>query len=270
MCLLLLSAVAEASPTTYTSAGAFFGALSGPPQILNFDSLSPHTAINTQAGITFTYTFGPQLEVRKDFGTTSPSNYLGVGTVDGTFLNGELFIMDFASPVTALGLYIIGAPDANVQGDFSLAVPGIGGLSNGGVDLFLADGDAYFLGIIDPAGFSQAIVIGGSASCSQPNCQYVWNVDDITTVAAPAVPEPSTLLLVAPGVVGFARMAWRRPFEAPTSVEAPTGLGSASRLRRTGRSTTRRNCRTCCRHSGKSSRTSTAHRPAARKSRWPT
>ena len=207
--LLLLSAVAEASPTTYTSAGAFFGALSGPPQILNFDSLSPHTAINTQAGITFTYSFGPQLEVRNDFGTTSPSNYLGVSTVDGTFLNGELFIMDFASPVTALGLYIIGAPDANVQGDFGIATL-VGGLTNGSPDQFLSDGDAYFLGIIDPAGFSQAFVIGGNPSCSQPNCQYVWNVDDITTVAAPAVPEPSTLLLVAPGVVGFARMAWRR------------------------------------------------------------
>jgi len=206
--LLLLSAVAEASPTTYTSAGPFFGALSGPPQILNFDSLSPHTAIGTQGAITFTYTFGPQLEVRNDFGTTSPSNYLGVTTVDGTLLNGEFFTMDFASPITALGLYIIGAPDANVQNDFSLAVPGIGGLSNGGPDLFLADGDAYFLGIIDPVGFSQAIVVG-AGGCSQP-CQYVWNVDDITTVAAPTVPEPSTLLLLAPGVAGFARMAWRR------------------------------------------------------------
>jgi PEP-CTERM motif len=208
--LLLVASMSEASPTTYTSAGAFFGALSGPPQILNFDSLSPHTAIGTQAGITFTYTFGPQLEIRNDFGTTSPSNYLGVSTVDGTLLNDEFFMMDFANPVTALGLYIIGAPDANVQGDFSLAVPSIGGLANGSVDVFLADGDAYFLGIIDPAGFSQAIVVGAGA-CSQP-CQYVWNVDDITTVAAtPAtVPEPSTLLLVAPGVVGFARMAWRR------------------------------------------------------------
>ena len=209
--LLLLSAVAEASPTTYTSAGAFFGALSGPPQILNFDGLSPHTAIGTQGDITFTYSFGPQLEVRNDFGTTSPSNYLGVSTIDGTFLNGELFMMDFASPVTALGLYIIGAPGANLQGDFSLATIGSGGLANGSPDLILSDGDAYFLGIIDPIGFSQAFVIGGSAFCSQPNCQYVWNVDDIITVPAPAaVPEPSPLMLLAPGVVGFARMAWRR------------------------------------------------------------
>jgi hypothetical protein len=210
ICVLLLSAVAEASPTTYTSAGAFFGALSGPPQVLNFDSLPPHTTIGTQGDITFTYSFGPTLEVRNDFGTTSPLNYLGVNTVDGTFLNGEFIMMDFAAPVTALGLYIVGAPQANVPGDFSLAAIGSGGLVNGSPELFLPDGDAYFLGIIDPAGFSQAIVVGAGV-CGPPTCQYVWNVDDIRTVAAPAaVPEPSTLLLLTPAAAGFIRMAWRR------------------------------------------------------------
>ena len=54
---------------------------------------------------------------------------------------------------------------------------------------------------------------------------------------------------------------------APTSAAGPTGRASASRRRRTGRSTSRPNWRRCCRRSSGSSRSSTAHRPAERRSR---
>jgi len=148
--------------------------------------------------------------VRNDFDTTSPTHYLGVTSTDGTFLNGESFTMDFASPITALGLYVIGAPDANMAGDFSLVAFGSGGLGNDAVpDRFLADGDAYFLGIIDPAGFSEALLLSTTASCNPAsNCQFVWNVDDITTRSAEtAVPEPPSLLLLLPGVAGLVRLA---------------------------------------------------------------
>ena len=216
MCVLLFTGVAVASPATYTSQAAFFGDLSGPPQILNFDSQGVGTIIpsgTALGGITFTYSLGPlSLQVRNDFGTTSPLNYLGVNTVDGTLLNGEFFTIDFPSPITGLGLYFIGAPGANLPGDFSLATIGSGGLANATPDRLLSDGDAYFLGVIDPAGFSQAIVIGASGSCTQPDCQYVWNVDDITyTVAAQApVPEPSTLLLLGAGIGVVAMLRSRR------------------------------------------------------------
>src|SRR5262245_18715512 len=213
--VLLFTGVAVASPTTYTSQGTFLGALSDPPQILNFDSQLFGTVIpsgTALGGITFTYSLGQlSLQVRNDFATTSPSNYLGVTSVDGTFLNGEFFTMDFPSPITTLGLYFIGSPGANLPGDFSLAAVGSGGLPNSTPDCLLSGGDAYFLGIIDPAGFSQAFVIGAGA-CVQPDCEYVWNVDDITyTVAAQApVPEPSTLFLLGAGIGVVAMLRSRR------------------------------------------------------------
>jgi hypothetical protein len=215
-CAVLVAGVAEASPTTYTSQAAFFTALGGPAQTLDFESLPVGTTIpsgSTQSGITFTYSLGAlSLQVRDDFGTTSPTHYLGVTSIDGTFLNGESFTMDFASPITALGLYVIGAPDANVAGDFSLVAFGSGGLANGGPDRFLLDGDAYFLGIIDPQGFSEALLLSTTASCNPAaDCQFVWNVDDITTrQAESAVPEPPALLLLAPGMAGLVRLARSR------------------------------------------------------------
>ena len=62
----------------------------------------------------------------------------------------------------------------------------------------------------------------------------------------------------------------RRASAAPTSGAGPTGRGFAWRRRRTGRSTTRPNWPRCCRPSSRSSRTSTARSPAARRSRSPT
>ena len=62
----------------------------------------------------------------------------------------------------------------------------------------------------------------------------------------------------------------RRASAAPTSGAARTARGSASRRRRTGRSTSRPSWPRCCRRSSGSSRTSTARSPAARRSRSPT
>ena len=63
----------------------------------------------------------------------------------------------------------------------------------------------------------------------------------------------------------------RRRSAAPTSAVAPTARASASRRRRTGRSTIRPNWRRCCGPSRGSRRRSTTRRPAGRsRSRWPT
>ena len=63
----------------------------------------------------------------------------------------------------------------------------------------------------------------------------------------------------------------RRPASAaPTSGAGRTGRASGSRRRRTGTSTSRPSWPRCCRRSRGSSRTSTAPRPAARRSRSPT
>jgi hypothetical protein len=216
MCSTVLATAAQASPTTYTSQAAFLGALSTASQTLTFDGVAAGTLIptgGTEGGVSFTYSLGGlTLQVRDDFGTTSPLNYLGVDTVDGTFLNGESFTMVFASPVTALGLYVIGAPEANVAGDFLLSATGSGSVLSTTPDVLVSGGDAYFLGIIDLAGFSDAQLLGHTGACDPANdCQYVWNVDDIVTSSAgEPVPEPSTLLLLGSGLAGAVRFVRRR------------------------------------------------------------
>ena len=74
-----------------------------------------------------------------------------------------------------------------------------------------------------------------------------------------------------PRVGAVGRRSWSRPpgrrrrrSAAPTSAAAPTARASASRRRRTGTSTTRPSWRRCCRPSRRSSRSSTARRPAAK------
>ena len=216
ICGVLLAGVALASPTTYTSQSTFLGALSGSAQTQNFEGLGVGTTIpsgGAVGGITFTYSIGTfTMQIRDDFGTTSPTHYLGLDSVDGTFLNGDAFTMSFGGPVTALGLYVVGAPGANQPGDFSLAATGSGGVTSTTPDTVLADGDAYFLGIIDPAGFTQAVLTGTTGGCDPAEeCQYVWNVDDITTARPLAQTfEPSSLIMLAAGLASVAGIARTR------------------------------------------------------------
>jgi hypothetical protein len=216
LCGVLLAGAAMASPTTYTSQSAFLAAISGSSQTENFEGLTVGTTIPSGGavdGITFTYSIGTfTMQIRDDFGTTSPTHYLGLDSVDGTFLNGDAFTMSFGGPVRALGLFIIGAPGANQPGDFALAATGSGTVTSTTPDTVLADGDAYFLGIIDSAGFTQAVLTGATGGCDPAeNCQYVWNVDDITT-ARPSVQtfEPSSLIVLASALAGVAGITRKR------------------------------------------------------------
>ena len=113
-CTLLVAGLAHASPTFYTTEAAFFIALTGPSQTLDFEGLPVGTLLpsgSTVDGIAFTYTIpGFTMQIRDDYGTTSGTQYLGVNSIDGTFLSGDSFTMTLSSPVTALGLYVIGAP----------------------------------------------------------------------------------------------------------------------------------------------------------------
>lgn len=193
---LAISGQALATPSTFVDHAAFMGALPGPASILDFDGVSPGTAIpdgGSLGGIAFHYDFGGiEMLVGDTLATTSSPNSLG--TEDGDlFLDGDDFAMSLG-PVSALGLFFI---TADVMFDDDIVLSGGGGavgLDASAVQDTLSDGaSVYFLGIVNESEpFTAAAVstIGGGF--------FLYNIDDITTSRSDgAVPEPNASGLVA-------------------------------------------------------------------------
>ena len=123
---VMLVGVSHATPMAYTDSAAFFGALPGPSTTLDFESLSDEEIIadgDTIEGITFFYDFGGvQMQVRDDYDTTSPDNFLGT-TDANVFQDGDDFDLSFA-PINALGMFFLSA-DPMLDGDIELNAAGI-------------------------------------------------------------------------------------------------------------------------------------------------
>ncbi len=202
--ILLLAALtlpvsANAVLMTFTDQAAFLAALPGSANTLDFDSQAAGTVIasgDTVDGITFNYDFGGvQMEVRNDFLTTSPDNYLGT-TDFGVLQDGDEFSLSFA-PVNAIGMSFITA-DPMFDDDITLNAGGASvGLVAADVGADLGDGGfPFFLGIIDTTNaFSSADIfnIGGGF--------FLYNVDDIITSV---VPLPGAIWLFLPALAGLA------------------------------------------------------------------
>jgi hypothetical protein len=111
--------------------------------------------------------------------------------------------MNFAAPLRAIGLYIVTSPDGLLAGDIRLeTVAGI--VTNSGSEYStLSDGGrVYFLGLVsDGLAFSEVQVRYGAGVADN----FVYNVDDITTVTdeATPVPEPSSMLLATTGLAAL-------------------------------------------------------------------
>ena len=187
---LMLPVSANAVVMAFTDRSAFLAALPGTANTLDFDSLTGGNsstigtiidAGDTVGGITFDYDFGGvQMEVRNDFLTTSPSNYLGT-TDAGVFQAGDIFTLDF-SPVNAIGMSFITA-DQMFDGDITLSAGG-GSASLVAADVGADLGDGgfpFFLGLIDTENAF------GSASIDTLDCGgcFLYNVDDIVTSVVP-------------------------------------------------------------------------------------
>jgi hypothetical protein len=205
---LMLPVSANAVLMTFTDQAAFMAALPGSANTLDFDGLTGGNSTDfgtiiadgdTVDGITFNYDFGGvQMEVRNDFLTTSPDNYLGT-TDGGVLLDGDEFSLSFA-PVNAIGMSFITA-DTMLDGDITLSAGG------DSVSLVAADAGAdlgdggipFFLGLIDTTNtFTSADIfnIGGEF--------FFYNVDDIVTSVVP-VPGAIWLFLSALAGLGVVR-----------------------------------------------------------------
>jgi hypothetical protein len=213
-CLALLLAIVTlgAGPAfadAFTDSPSFQAAIAGfDTSTANFDALAAGTLIpqgGAANGITFNYSVvggSGTLAIANLFDTTSPSNYLGsddAGTA--AFFGGDSITMSFASPINALGMFIILASNSAAD-DFTLDIGSAQASSSGVVQQTLGDGgQVLFLGITSPTNFSSA-TIG-----LNKNAGYVWNLDDITSASAPGAPtpEPGTLMLLATGIGVFVR-----------------------------------------------------------------
>jgi len=110
--LLLLSAsAAHAVTLPYTDSASFLAALPGAATTLDFEGVAAGTLLpsgSTLDGITFTYALPPEtLKVTDAFDATSGSNSLGLTGGDEALLDGDVVSLAVASPVRALGLFVI-------------------------------------------------------------------------------------------------------------------------------------------------------------------
>src|SRR4029077_8113157 len=131
----------------------------------------------TADGITFNYSVvggTGNLTVSDMFFTTSSPNYLGSDDpTTNAFFPGDSITMSFASPINALGMYIIlslsGTPPAD---DFTLSAGAATASSSAVIQQVLGDGgQVLFLGLTDTTGFSSATIsLNGSAG-------EIWNLD---------------------------------------------------------------------------------------------
>jgi PEP-CTERM motif-containing protein len=214
---LLLMAIAGLSALpafgdSYTSSTSFNTAISGLSGVTtaNFDSdpIGDIAQGGTVDGITFTYNINGgagSLAVVNLFDTTSGTNYLGSDDpTTGALFPGDSVTMTFATPINALGFFIISAGPYS-DGDFTLASSTATATNSSTLETTLPDGgQVIFLGISSTADFSSATISLG------PGAFELGNIDDITSAQGTPnsgggggtnpMPEPGSWALLAVGL----------------------------------------------------------------------
>ena len=207
--LLALSAACRATPTGYQTESDFAAAISGLAgvQTVDFESAATGTTFASGSGtggLTFTYAIaGQMLQVSSTFATTSGTNYLGLDNPDTAFYLGDSFTIDFGRSVNAAGLYLIAGNDAQ-PGDLELSTASAS-VFNGSTAVDLVDGKAYFIGLVDAAGFDSITITGVPSG----DAFLPFSADDITS-AVSTVPEPGVPASMLAGLGLLGLLARRR------------------------------------------------------------
>jgi hypothetical protein len=204
----------HAATTYYHSQADYLTALGASSTITyNFDASAAGTIIasgDTLNGATFSYALlpallgdpDPSIMIDTGFDTTSLNNYLATDDGSGAFIGGDEFTITFDQTMRAVGLYVISA-DLIFSDDFSITTSSGQNVSNTAtIDVVLADGDAYYLGLIEDD-FNQGF---DSITLSSLDANFQFNVDDITVSA---VPLPTAVWLMGSGLLCLAGIARR-------------------------------------------------------------
>ena len=194
----LMTGPAFAVTSTYTDSATFLAALPGPATTETFDGLSAGDPVGTLGNITFGESVpGESLIVTDFYSAPSDPLMLGLTNLDEAFQDGDVLDLVFGTPVNAIGMFVVTSDFAALD-EILLSVGGGGLVGNSATEeTVLADGGlVYFLGIISDTPFSGATL--DFANDGEVN--FVYNVDSVTT----AVPEPSTAVFVAMGLVMLA------------------------------------------------------------------
>lgn len=208
--VICLSGYANASTMTFTDSASFFAALPGPSSTQDFEGIPAFTVIPDGSSIdNITYRSNiltGDLTVNNFVSTTSGQHYLG-SAIERPFFSGDELSFNFSAPVQAFGLFVTGRADQDriVGNDLQLAGGGVSVFNaNSAERALVGDREAFFMGLINPDGFTEAQLI----SFGDPaNPFFSFNVDDLTTVTA-VVPLPPAVLFFASGLLAFARK-WR-------------------------------------------------------------
>lgn len=208
--LMTISAL-KAAPVFFTDSNLYATAVASLPasaQTQTFDGVPAGTLVPQGApwqGITYSSNLaGQDLLVSTGLDTVSSPNYLGVdGRAANAFHSGDEFRFDMQLSL-AFGLFVLSREGTVLENDFQLVAAGDSVFNSAAPERTLADGTAvYFLGVVDPDGFTSTQFI----SFGDPDSPFfTFSIDSVSN--AP-VPEPSTSLMVA-GALGLLSFLSRR------------------------------------------------------------